>query len=137
MTTRERYAPRHQNERKTVPFANAAEAWFWFIQAQAAANDGARASGGLVPRPCEPLDILKILDRLVRHRCLVRDHLIVMRHYGRRLMPPDPRRAHEARADRIWREAMGFLEEAMLRKGFILKTSQPFWREERAYEFAD
>ena len=30
----------------TVPFDNVEEAWFWFIQAQAARNDGARYAAG-------------------------------------------------------------------------------------------
>jgi hypothetical protein len=42
---------------------NVEEAWFWFIAAQQARVDGARfASGaGMIPRPCEPVDILNIL----------------------------------------------------------------------------
>ena len=86
--------PRPQADIATEPFSSVEEAWFWFIQAQAARNDGARfAMGqGLVPRPCEPLDILKALDRLYRNRRLTMDHFIVLRHCGRRLMPPDKRR---------------------------------------------
>ena len=51
---------------RTVPFDNVEEAWFWFIAAQAARNDGARfvAGAGLQIRPCEPIDILKVLDGL-------------------------------------------------------------------------
>ncbi len=58
-----------------VPFYNAEEVWFWFIAAQQARNDGARfvAGHGLFRRPCEPVDILKILDDLYRHRRLTRD----------------------------------------------------------------
>lgn len=54
MTVIELYAHRPQAEIKTTPFASTEEAWFWFIQAQAARNDGARFSMGLglVPRPC-------------------------------------------------------------------------------------
>ena len=113
--------PKPQADIKTVPFATTEEAWFWFIQAQAARNDGARfAMGqGLVARPCEPLDILKALDRLYRHRRLLMDHLMVLRHYGRRLLPPDKKRVKEFRAFGLWTEAMARLEPVLVRKGIV------------------
>lgn len=119
--------PIPQAEIETTPFDSVEEAWFWFIQAQAARNDGARyARGvGLIPRPCEPLDILKVLDRLHRHRRLLMEHLLVLRHYGRRLMAPDLRRPKECRAFHIWREALARLEPALARKG-IVRNPQHF-----------
>lgn len=102
-------------------FNDAEEAWFWFIQAQQARNDGARFTAGmsLVPRPCEPSDILKILDRLYRNRFLMRDHLLVLRHYGRRQLAPDPHRIKEAVAYKLWREAMDRIEPVLIRKEII------------------
>ncbi len=104
-----------------TPFDNVEEAWFWFIAAQQARNDGARfvAGNGSIIRPCEPVDILKILDSLYRNRRLQRDHLLVLRHYGRRNMPPDSRRVKETRAFYIWEEAMERLHPIMVRKGII------------------
>lgn len=104
-----------------VPFDSAEEAWFWFIAAQQAKGDGARFIAGqaLVQRPCEPLDILKTLDRLYRNRRVVRDHLLVLRHYGRRFMAPDPRRVKEARAYTLWTQALERLEEVLRRKGVV------------------
>ena len=121
MTVIELYAHRPQAEIKTTPFASAEEAWFWFIQAQAARNDGARFSMGLglVPRPCEPIDILKVLDRLHRQRRLIMDHLLVLRHYGQRLTPPDPDRVKEVRAYALWIEALERIGEVLERKGII------------------
>ena len=115
------YAHKAQTDIKTVPFASAEEAWFWFIQAQAARNDGARFSMGLglIPRPCEPIDILKILDRLHRNRRLLMDHLLVLRHYGQRLIPPDPDRVKEARAHTLWTEALERLGEVLVSKGIV------------------
>jgi len=122
MAVIELYAHKSQEESKTAPFASAEEAWFWFIQAQAARNDGARFSMGLglVPRPCEPIDILKILDRLHRQRRLLMDHMLVLRHYGLRLMPPDPNRVKEARAHTLWVEALDRIEEILVRKGIVV-----------------
>ncbi|MCB1782396.1 MAG: hypothetical protein KDI13_00220 [Alphaproteobacteria bacterium] len=114
-----------QNAGHLVPFDNVEEAWFWFIAAQGARNDGARfvAGMGRMPRPCEPLDILKTLDRLHRNRVLKMDHLLVLRHYGRRNMPPDPRRIKEMHAYRLWREAMERLEPPLQKKGIVRSSS--------------
>jgi len=128
------YAPRAQYSPKTAPvamaqpFDSAEEAWFWFIQAQQARIDGAQATlgMGMMPRPCEPVDIMKIVDRLYRQRCLLRDHLLVLRHYGRRLMPPDSRRVKEMKAFNLWREAMEHLETALVRKGIVVTTDNFF-----------
>lgn len=105
----------------TVPFDSAQEAWFWFVSAQAAKNDGARfvSGAGLYPRPCEPIDILKVLDRLHRNRRLVRDHLLVLRHYGRRHLAPDPTRVKENRAHHLWHEALERIEEVLITKGIV------------------
>ncbi|MCB1650769.1 MAG: hypothetical protein KDI46_01820, partial [Alphaproteobacteria bacterium] len=110
-----------------MPFLSAEEAWFWFIAAQQARNDGARfvAGQGLCPRPCEPLDILKVLDRLYRQRRLLKDHLLVLRHYGRRHLAPDPRRIKEMRACTLWREALERIGAVLERKGIIEPQRQP------------
>ena len=108
-----------------IPFENAEEVWFWFITAQQARNDGARftAGGGLLQRPCEPVDILKVLDGLYRKRHLKCDHLLVLRHYGRRNMPPERRRQKEARAFYLWEEALERMEPELERKGIITKQN--------------
>ncbi len=102
-------------------FESTSDVWFWFVQAQQARNEGARFKAGLssVTRPCEPIDILKILDRLYRNRFLTRDHLLVLRHYGRRQMPPDYRRVKEARAYHLWNEALARMETTFIRKGIV------------------
>lgn len=117
-----------------VPFRDAEEAWFWFIAAQSARNDGARFAAGqsLYPRPCEPIDILKVLDALYRKRRLVRDHLLVLRHYGRRHLPPDNRRAKEVRAFQLWHEALERIGTVLEKKGIIepVPVPHPSWAQE-------
>lgn len=107
-----------KGEPVTVPFASAEEAWFWFIQAQ---KDGARCIAGVgdQPRPCEPGDILQAIDRLYRKRRLLMDHLLVMRHYGSRMMAPDPDRDQEGRAYFLWIEALDRIEDVLKRKGIV------------------
>lgn len=126
MPAKDRYTSKHQPEIDTIPFESAEEAWFWFLDAQDARNDGARfvSGAGLVPRPCEPMDILKVLDRLHRQRRLVMDHLLVLRHYGKRKMPPDPRRMKEVRAHNLWKEALERIEPVLVRKG-IVRSKNP------------
>lgn len=121
MASRDRHTPKPVNDRKTVPFESVEEAWFWFIAAQEARADGARFTAGfsLIPRPCEPIDILKVLDTLRRNRRLLIEHLLVLRHYGRRRMPPDARRVKEARAYKIWAEALTRVGEVLERKGIV------------------
>ncbi|KAA0680279.1 hypothetical protein [Roseomonas genomospecies 6] len=103
------------------PFGSAEEAWFWSVQAQDAKAAGARitAGRGLVQRPCEPTDVLRAVDRLYRSRLLIRDHLLVLVHYGRRLMAPDPARHREQRAHTLWREAFDRLHPVLRQKGIV------------------
>ena len=78
------------------------------------------AGQGDVPRPCEPLDIMREVDRLYRSRLLLRDHLHVLVHYGRRQEAPDAQRPREARAAHIWQEAFQHIGPVLSRKGIIL-----------------
>lgn len=117
----ERYTPKKQPEIPTFTFESAEEAWLWFILAQEARNEGARFTAGLslTPRPCEPADILKCVERLYRNRRLMMDHLLVLRHYGKRQLPPDARRIKEARAYTLWHEALARLEPLLEKKGIV------------------
>lgn len=109
------------SDEDSVPFVSTEEAWFWFVQAQEARSSGARivAGRGTVPRPCEPLDMMREIDRLYRQRKLIRDHLHVLVHYGKRLMAPDPERRLECRASSLWREALAFLDPVLREKGIV------------------
>ena len=107
-----------------TPFESAEEAWFWFIQATHAKQDGARvrANEGLYKRPCEPTDIFKIIERLHRHRRLTMHHFRILRHYGVRLMAPDITRAKEVLASRMWDEAMEILTEVFISKKIVQRS---------------
>ena len=102
-------------------FLNAEEAWFWFIAAMKAREDGARIVAGMghVPRPCEPVDIYKAVERLYRNRRLLIDHIKILRHYGRRGVAPDQYYAREMIAHRLWREALQILEISLKAKGIV------------------
>ncbi|BAI70818.1 hypothetical protein AZL_001800 [Azospirillum sp. B510] len=101
------------------PFAGAEEAWYWAVQAHDAKAAGARvvAGCGQIARPCEPQDLLRVVDRLYRMRKLQRDHLHVLVHYGRRRSAPEPERFREQRAHVLWEEAFAAIAPALRDKG--------------------
>jgi len=103
------------------PFNDAEEAWFWFMQANEAKNQGAKIQSGMaiVPRPCQPNDIMSVISRLHRNRRLTMDHLRVMKHYGLRMMPPEKHRSQEAGAYRLWTEAMDRIHDVLESKGIV------------------
>jgi hypothetical protein len=105
-------------------FNSAEELWFWFIQANRARHDGARqsANAGNIIRPCDPSDVLKILERLRRHRRLDMNHFRVMRHYGDRMVAPDPYHARESASAALWGEAMSILGEVCIAKDIMLPS---------------
>jgi hypothetical protein len=106
---------------KAEPFLNAEEAWFWFIAAMKAREDGARFTAGMgkAVRPCEPVDIYKAMERLYRMRRLQIDHIKILRHYGRRGVAPDQYYAREMIAYRLWCEALHILETSLRAKGIV------------------
>ena len=114
---------------QTLPFKSAEEVWFWFMAANQARLDGAekRDNGTGPSRPCEPVDVLRVLDRLYRHKTLNMEHFRILRFYGDKQMRPDPWRPREARAAVLWKEAMRALQQAFVEKEIIVlqETSQP------------
>lgn len=114
-------APKPASAVAGVPFDDAEEAWFWTTQCVLARRDGARivAGLGLVPRPCEPEDLLATVERLHRHGPLTRHHLDILSEFGQRLQAPDGRNRGEERAARLWREALDRCTTIWRRKGIV------------------
>ena len=106
---------------KAEPFRSADEAWFWTMAALIARRDGARivAGAGVTPRPCEPDDVVKCLDRLYRQRRVDLVHARILRIWGERQQAPDPRYPSEKGDWRLWREAMDRLEWPLRVKGIV------------------
>lgn len=116
-----RLAPRPLSERRAQPFDSAEEAWLWFARCQLARIEGVRftADCGDVARPCDPDDIYRAVDRLVRRGRLAPEHVKVLGGFGCRLSPPDPW-AGDAMADFVlWGEALGRLEQELRQKGIV------------------
>ncbi|WP_431271692.1 hypothetical protein [Dankookia sp. P2] len=112
---------------RTEAFRNAEEAWFWTMAALIARRDGARivSGAGLVQRPCEPDDVVKVLDRLYRQRRIDLQHARILRIWGERQQAPDPRAPREGGDARLWREAMARLDWPLRVKGIVDGPSLP------------
>lgn len=119
------------NDNEIHMFVNAEEVWFWFIRANEASQNGAKiiSGQGLYNRPCEPLDILCVLNGLYRKHRLTMEHLRVMKHYGSRMLPPDANRPREISAQRLWNEAMQRIEPTLVKKGIVCDNQKKpsFW----------
>jgi hypothetical protein len=118
---RPRYVPKTYHELPTVPFIDAAQAWFWFIRCQQARRDGARfeeAAGG-IRRPCDPDDLYRAAVALERRKAIGREHLRVLAAYGLAGRPPDARCREEERPARLWAEALDRLTTVLKAKGIV------------------
>jgi hypothetical protein len=106
--------------RALVPFASAAEAWVWTMQALIARRDGARivANRGEMPRPCEPDDVIRCLDRLYRQRRITPEHARALRVGAERLIAgAAPVRTAAEKV--LWDHALRVLREPLLAKGIV------------------
>jgi cytosine/adenosine deaminase-related metal-dependent hydrolase len=117
---REANMPNANENDATTRFASAQDAWFWTVGALRARREGARRGGGpRIPRPCDPDDVIRAVDRLWRDGRLNQTHLRVMRLCGERGLPPEPARPAERLAARLWEEAMGALAVPLRAKGIV------------------
>jgi len=116
-----RFAPVHADLATAKPFGSAEEAWFWTMAALAARHAGARfrAGQGRSLRPCEPDDVVRCLDRLWRQRRIDLIHVRVLRHYGERQAPPDPRHPGDRTPAQLWSEALERLDWPLRAKGIV------------------
>jgi len=122
-----RQPPFPSNQTPGEPFRSSQEAWIWAMTCLVARDEGARfgAGRGQTPRPCEPVDLLRVLDALVRQGHLHRGHAKVLQTYGRRLTMPDDMVPGEAKACRIWHEAMDRMTAPLRRKGIVEMPDPP------------
>jgi len=118
---RRKFSYHARADRAAMPFASAAEAWFWGVQCFVARAEGARfrADQSALARPCEPDDLLVGVERLARAGRLGAEHVRTLFAFGRRLAPPDARHPAEQRAARLWDEALDRLTTAWREKGIV------------------
>lgn len=105
---------------KPVPFRSASEAWLWTARMLAARRDGAGAAfgtGGV--RPCEPDDVLKVLDQLYRQQRITLAQAAVMRAWGDKDQQPTPAAGASASDISLWDAAMRAMDAPLRRKGIV------------------
>jgi len=105
-------------------FRNAEQAWFWTVSALRARREGTHSAGKGTPRPCDPDDVIKCIDRLYRNRRVDLVHARIMRIWGERQAAPDPTRAGERSDHRLWTEAMERLGGSLRVKGIVEELNQ-------------
>lgn len=116
-----RFVPRSVGELPTAPFADAEQAWFWFIRCQRARDAGVRFEErlGAVGRPCDPDDIYRAVVGLARRRLIGTEHLKVLGAFGLAGRPPDRRCRDEVRPALLWADALDRLTTVLKAKGII------------------
>jgi hypothetical protein len=114
-------APRPLDDRPTEPFTSVEEAWFWSLAAKLARDEGARPKAGeaTTPRPCEPLEVVHLAERLHREGRLSPVQWKVMLAFGRAFIAPDPRLAGQRRLAAHWRAGLEALGAALKAKGIL------------------
>ena len=105
----------------TVPFRDSEEAWFWTASALVARREGARsvANAGVMPRPCEPDDVVRVLGELFRRGRIRAEHAEALQRWGERGYAPEAARPAERRAAELWCEAMAWLDWPLRSKGIV------------------
>ena len=116
-----KFSARPLSERETQPFLSAEEAWLWFSRCQLARIEGVRftADCGDVGRPCDPDDIYRAVDALLRRRQIDSRHVAVLGRFGCRLTAPDPWIGDGAGEVVLWGEAMDRLDVLLRGKGIV------------------
>jgi hypothetical protein len=111
--------------RGTVPFDDAAQAWFWTVASLAArhgAGLGRGSQGGhggvRIARPCDPDDVIRALDLLYRRGGIGPAHARVLRRWGERFTVPAPG-GTSAEDALLWSEAMAQLDGVLRPKGIL------------------
>ena len=116
-----RKSPARVAHLNTIPFFSAEEAWLWCMQGLLARDEGARPVAGmaLYPRPCEPDDLIVVVQRLHAKGRLSSSHVQVLMDYGRQMMPPDQRCREEELPARLWDEALDKMVTPLKAKGIV------------------
>jgi len=116
-----RFVPRRSSQTPTAPFADAEQAWFWFIRCQLARDEGVQFEAGLgkMARPCDPDDIYRAAVGLKRQGRIGGRHLRVLATFGLCGRPPDRRCPDEEQPARLWDEALDLLTTVLIAKGIV------------------
>ena len=108
------------DNRETMPFSSAEEAWFWYCLCEQLGNNHPNAATTHVVRPCESSDIFLAVKKLMRAGVLRPKHIKVLSKYGFEQIPPHPHFGDSLSICNIWQEAIRFLDSLLRRKGIVV-----------------
>jgi hypothetical protein len=110
------YSALSGSDSETVPFNDAESAWFWCVQTSEAIHSGARLTAGraTTPRPCEAVDIQKVVINLARDKILSESHVKALCTYGPRKMRPS-----KTVPAALWQQAMQRITPVLQQKGIV------------------
>lgn len=99
------------------PFASAEAAWRWAFGALQARQDGAGAPTGIgrSRRPCEPDDVVQVIERLHSARKITLEHARVLRRFAEAGTRPEG----NTRDARLWHAALWQLDQPLRAKGIV------------------
>ncbi len=101
-------------------FASAEDAWFWAYGAWQARHQGAAANGRGARRPCDPDDVLLVVERLLRARRIDAAHASVLGRWGQRQVAPSAQWGQPEEVT-LWQDAMTALGAILSRKGLLAR----------------
>ena len=100
-------------------FQSAEQMWFWFLYSKSVRNEFARFRNNQTRRPCEVLDVETMITKLYLSGQLNEEQLNVMKKFGDRRRAPHQHIWNENRAAALWNSAMGVLDTAARKRGWI------------------
>jgi len=104
-------------------FRSPEDAWFWAYGAWRARHEGASANGSGAGRPCDPDDILILVERLLRSQRIDTAHAAVLGRWGQRQVAPS---VHWGQREEmtLWQDAMTALGAVLGQKGLLKRQLQ-------------
>lgn len=99
-------------------FRDSEHLWFWFIASHEVRSDLHRGNG-TNPRPCELIDVERLVTQLYLTGRLTREQLDVMKKYGDLRRGPNQYVFAENKDAALWLSAMRILAIAARIKGWI------------------
>ncbi len=118
---RPRYVPRPTNPVAGMAFESSEEAWLWAAHAARYAEAGANltANKAVIPKRCEPRDVIALACRLRRQQILSGLEFGALCRFGVQERPPDARVREEEADARLWDSALDKLHQPLVRKGIV------------------
>ncbi len=120
-----------------IAFATADQAWFWTLRALAARHGASQPTGTAraswtaasrprvkIRRPCDPDDIIRALDLLLRRGEITLDHARTLRRWGERGIAPARVLAPDEEDVKLWNEAIERLDVLLRAKSIVAAVDE-------------